>query len=975
MRNAYVQGSLWRRWDLHVHSPESFEQDFGGWDDYVAALSKVEGVAVLGVTDYFTIDGYRRLRELRANGQLGNFELLLPNIELRLNTFVPKRSDGSKMKRLNFHVVFSDEVQPEVIEQQFLSALNFQIDGQPQGNPGQRNLTRAAVEEAGRLVKNYQNSFKDDSDFAAGCKVITFDLDQIRELLERNCFAGKYLLFLAAENWDQIDWGGQDYLTRKVLLQKSHGLFCGQRKTIDWCLGRSNLSEERFISEFGSLKPCVHGSDAHSVDTLCRPADEKFCWIKADPTFEGLRQIVYEPSDRVHVGPSPPLSHDQARVIKSIAFTNSSGWFEDGAAVQLNPGLSSIIGQKGSGKSALAELIAFAAGSWDTEEKGSFINRAGEYLRHLEIRLTWADGVQQNAKLSNAPPDGQKVRYLSQKFVERLCSEDHLGEDLVREIESVIFAHTDPSDTLNASSFDELRAIRTDGIRCTRERIREEIQRLIREDCVLRENQAKRREKLARIQTLSDENAGLQKQMPKPASEEERKLLAELQSRRAELAAAQQLSAKDKQQAQKVSDIRARMAAFQAQIKRFALEIGVLLDEAGIPEEDRAAFRPEFPRGSEAPLARRTAALKAQIDAREGDEKIPAEGTIRWLEALIKRLSLQESADKARQDRVKAIQTRVAAIAMELQRIKNEISQIDGPDRLRIEQLKQERLNAYVSYFENLRIEHMTLEELYQPAKRKLGIGAEGGQQEIDFSIRWDSDLENWLSRGGVLFDQRKTLPYGTMQALSQAAKDTLQPAWTSGDPEKIKDAIETFLAPFRDAGLPARSYLRADATPQDVLQWLFDVDHVQLRYGLKHNKTELEKLSPGTKGIVLLILYLGMDISDTRPLVVDQPDENLDNESIYRLLKNYFRTAKARRQIVLISHNPNLVVNADSELLIVATCERRENGLPHISYAAGGLENTSEDGTGIRQKACRILEGGAEAFRSRENRYAISNR
>ncbi|HEV3275560.1 MAG TPA: hypothetical protein VG860_01985, partial [Terriglobia bacterium] len=144
---------------------------------------------------------------------------------------------------------------------------------------------------------------------------------------------------------------------------------------------------------------------------------------------------------------------------------------------------------------------------------------------------------------------------------------------------------------------------------------------------------------------------------------------------------------------------------------------------------------------------------------------------------------------------------------------------------------------------------------------------------------------------------------------------------------------------------------------------------------GLTYNGVELEKLSPGTKGIVLLILYLGMDTGDTRPLIVDQPDENLDNESIYTLLTTYFKTAKTRRQILLITHNPNLVVNGDSEQIIVASCDRRENGLPHITYHSGSLENSIPEDRGIRQQVCRILEGGSDAFRKRERRYSLAER
>ena len=175
----------------------------------------------------------------------------------------------------------------------------------------------------------------------------------------------------------------------------------------------------------------------------------------------------------------------------------------------------------------------------------------------------------------------------------------------------------------------------------------------------------------------------------------------------------------------------------------------------------------------------------------------------------------------------------------------------------------------------------------------------------------------------------------------------------------------------FRQRELLPKNYLRTDVTFEQLLQWLYETDHIRLSYGLRYNGIELEKLSPGTKGIVLLILYLGIDVDDTRPLIVDQPDENLDNESIYSLLTAYFKIAKKRRQIILITHNPNLVVNGDSEQVIVATARRRADGLPHIVYQAGALEN-GPTGTGIRDQVCRILEGGTDAFLKREQRYAL---
>ena len=237
--------------------------------------------------------------------------------------------------------------------------------------------------------------------------------------------------------------------------------------------------------------------------------------------------------------------------------------------------------------------------------------------------------------------------------------------------------------------------------------------------------------------------------------------------------------------------------------------------------------------------------------------------------------------------------------------------------------------------------------------------------------IRWEADIDKWMERGEALFDQRKSIPYGTMHGLVEAAKKNLRPAWASADPAKIQKAMEEFLVAFRE-GPPSR-YLRSGVTVLDLLSWLYEVDHIQLNYGLKYKGTDLDKLSPGTKGIVLLILYLGMDVLDTRPLIIDQPDENLDNESIYKLLTAYFKDAKKRRQIILITHNPNLVVNGDSEQVIVASATVAPNGFPHIKYVSGSLENTDGTENGIREQVCRILEGGSDAFRKRERRYALA--
>ncbi|HZT96874.1 MAG TPA: AAA family ATPase [Chloroflexota bacterium] len=153
------------------------------------------------------------------------------------------------------------------------------------------------------------------------------------------------------------------------------------------------------------------------------------------------------------------------------------------------------------------------------------------------------------------------------------------------------------------------------------------------------------------------------------------------------------------------------------------------------------------------------------------------------------------------------------------------------------------------------------------------------------------------------------------------------------------------------------------------VSRWLYSADHVRLTYTLTYDKLDIERLSPGLRGIVLLLLYLAVDRSESDPLIIDQPEENLDPESIYTELVRLFRDASRRRQIIMVTHNSNLVVNTDVDQVIVAHCDHLEEGkLPPLEYLSGGLEDPD-----VRQAVCDVLEGGAEAFRQRARRLRLS--
>jgi hypothetical protein len=201
-----MAGSVWRKWDLHIHAPSSvFNNQFKGdestsaWDTYLSTLEKLQDVPVLGVTDYFSIEGYRKLKEAQRVGRLTNISLLLPNIEFRLNLMIPTKAekDEAKVKKVNAHVIFSDEVSEGDIEHHFLLQLKFTALGHPQGTNEKWSLNKYELEQFGARLKQEHSTFK-GSDYEVGCMNASVDLDQLKQVLmdHRSVFENRYLIQL-----------------------------------------------------------------------------------------------------------------------------------------------------------------------------------------------------------------------------------------------------------------------------------------------------------------------------------------------------------------------------------------------------------------------------------------------------------------------------------------------------------------------------------------------------------------------------------------------------------------------------------------------------------------------------------------------------------------------------------------------------------------------------------------------------------
>jgi hypothetical protein len=233
----YPRGSEWRKWDLQVHTPFSalnngFGSDFSAYAKQLIEKACNENIAVVGITDYFTIQGYTALNELLADdaalkalvgdelAERATGILFLPNIELRLSTIV--RNQRGADNRVNFHVFFSDTVSPAHIEEHFLRELKFTADANTGSEDERWALTPQNLAELGQRLKAQHSNFQGQTDMFVGMMNAIVDHSEVSKILESkpSIFKGRYLLCLPCdEDLSKCSWDGQGHLARKLLIK------------------------------------------------------------------------------------------------------------------------------------------------------------------------------------------------------------------------------------------------------------------------------------------------------------------------------------------------------------------------------------------------------------------------------------------------------------------------------------------------------------------------------------------------------------------------------------------------------------------------------------------------------------------------------------------------------------------------------------------------------------------------------------
>lgn len=1017
MNIPYPRGSEWRKWDLHVHTPLSIEQYYGKedeevWEKYLKDLEALTEVKVLGINDYLFVDGYERLvHEKNKNGRLRNIDLLLPVVEFRISKFAGVDFGG--LKRINLHVIFSNELDVSVIKSQFLNALHqdYKLEAGNEGATWSGVITKESLQTLGASIKATIPKDKISqygSDLEEGFRNINLDETELFKKLENNSFLkDKYFTAVGKTEWDSLKWSDSSISTKKDIINKVDLVFVASESPEKYYAAKAKLKAQ---SVNDLLLDC---SDAHyfSNSTEKDRIGNCYTWIKSDPTFKGLKQVLNEPEERVYVGEVPDsvrrVQGSPTKIITSVEVRKDpksqikDKWFN--FDMPFNSGLVAIIGNKGSGKSALADIIGllgntkrFMKFSFLTNDK--FCSKRGGRADHFQGKIIWRDLKERTIETLNASHDvdlREKVKYIPQSYLEDICSEVGLDDNgpFYSELKDVIFSRIDEADRLGFDNLDSLLKHRDKEIEYSIDQLIGDVKALNRDivEIELKLSGKHKRELHASLNERKNELAAHEsddvkpKLVTKPEEDEvatalSEKVSAKLFGKKKDLEEIETKikieKKKDFELAKKISSsekviklidnvkrfISTSMADIKEDIDILELQdndvVAVTYGNIKVEEKlaalilEREAIRGSILNQDEGSLNKRKENIESEISGFTSELSAPQKKYQDYLSDLVKWEERKEViiGDEKSIGSIKYLETQLKKIQDDYPNERRALARQRFRKALEIYREKH-LLRAHYSKYYGAVQEFLDHHPIAQ--KQNFQINFDVSVAERDFGTKF-LQLVNQARSGNfygadVGLERVSTLVNRTnfdsicsVRRFLGKILDDLE--IYNGKPNEIEDQI------------------KKGVTKEGLFDLVFSLEYLNPVYNLKWDDKELDQLSPGERGNLLLIFYLILDQNDI-PLIIDQPEENLDNQTVYKTLVPCVKDAKKRRQIILVTHNPNLAVVCDAEQIIHAVMHK--NSENEVVYTSGSIENLD-----MNVKIVDVLEGTRPAFDKRDSKY-----
>lgn len=910
----YPNGSEWRRWDLHIHTPFTKKNDqFPGadedekWEKYVAAINEYpHDIAAMGITDYFSVDGYFRfLEEQKAGNVTKPIPLILPNVELRIH---PVSKDG---QGLNLHVLFDPKMADQV-QRRFLDKLEFE-----HGNTVYSANPESLV-ELGRTLINAP-SLIEAAALRAGVEKYLVSIDCIRKIFKQDKSLRNDCIIVIANGNDGVSGlnkrkDAQAGGLVESICQFADAIFSSSVNDAQYYLGQKSDDVEEIIRRYHSLMPCFHGCDAHSLENIFEPDQKRYCWIKADPTFNGLRQTLHEPELRVHIGPTKPGGKIPYEVISHIVTGDAT--FAN-AQVPLHPDLTCLIGGRSTGKSLLLATLAKKLQPTtnikpDNDSYDKYVAEVGE-----EAKVIWADG-QEN--------DEREIEYFFQGYMNKYSRNPRAFDELVQSIVTAGLSENP------VAAFDAF-------VASNRSSILEKLTELEQ----LRKESAN---KVAEQKTIGD---------PKGIEAETLRLI----SRRDQVRSEQDISETEFAQFTKLSEQLRKLNVNNEVLQQELVRLEVLGEPAlrrpdilNLLEPSRAALSIALKDGEDQAVAvwrEALALLKAQI-AQEITENSAIVLSITGNPLFVKGTQATEKS--------------------------TELKELEDAVNVQLEKkMRFDKISAYLADLTDqdskLRKEILALNQQYYLEAEKLSanLNTDIGDGELTIKAYPQVTLDSYnlnLTEG--------------LNLQRHEQQDEAKFDHEDGTKESFFAELQAKMERILRNGF----VLKNSYTSFSFLRKIIGECYVRISYAVTYDGDKYEHMSEGKQAFVVLRLLLDFS-KKTCPILIDQPEDDLDNRAIYSDLVKYLRKKKANRQIILVTHNPNIVVGTDAELVVVANqhgVKTPNDGAVKFEYLSGSIENsapkdpvcpTALKSQGVREHICEVLEGGAEAFKARERRYRIS--
>jgi len=919
--NLCSRGSEWRKWDLHIHSPETKLNDgykVDGnkdiWDEFCKEIEQSD-VEVFGIADYFSADGYWTFIQKHQSKYPNSKKKFFLNMELRLNESVNRQRE-----EVNIHLIFNPTALDKVAE--FLGNLETTKTGK-----NERFVMCSELRDS----HDYESTTvtRDSIDKAFNK---TFGTKAIRQ--------DHFLVFAAANNNGIRSVPGKQ---RKEIITDeidkfSDGFFGGIQNQKHFLNTQRLEDEELVIRE----KPVVSGCDAHSFGDLKEKLGRRttksmegkkviggdITWIKADPTFEGFKQVIYEPEpgERVWIGPILPDQKDDYKVIRKIQFSNTNDF---PAEIELNGNLCSIIGSRSSGKSALLAYLAHSINSElaeDLNPKGP-----GDGFSWKMVKFTYF--VEWNNGLPNEKSPGEIV-YIPQNYLFEMSGKP---EEIKNKIKPVLFKKL-PDFGMKYTQVEN-------NIKNCNRRIAEQVD-------VWFELSESIRSLKNKLKNLGD----------KEVVEKEKE---KFESRIEKINEEYKLSKGDLQEYQEIS---AEISTHETRIEQIETD---LLQIADVSEKNSYFYALDW-------------ILTPVLDnLPKGLQKIVKNDLQKDKAKLLKKMNKQVVEYK------KSIQEEKEGVKRKILEAKNENKELIKKYQKNkdLEELV-EKLNEYSE----------TIKEIDCTKKEKKNT--EGQLEESEESIKSEIDkrrslieqLETTINSAdqstveGIKFGvecrfgenrEKVTQKVNIRDRTEFVDKDGLKI-------DRIREEPDGFLSAVYSGKQKINIGNDKKEAAQEVLSLTEKILFTAEMEGDKIGGFSPSTMTPGKRALFALRLILA-ESEDTWPLLIDQPEDDLDSRSIYDDIVPFLKEKKKERQVIMVSHNANLVIGSDSEQIIVAN--RNGKDWPNddgrqFNYLTGSIEHTKEKeekcedtlrSQGICQHACEILEGGKEAFEDRRNKYNLA--